>query len=206
MWQSFCILVSIIRIVIYGKNIYNGIKVTGGNLVKVLVVIDMQNDFINMALGTKEALAIVPNVKNRINQSVMNGDLIVFTRDTHDNHYMETQEGVNLPVPHCIKGSIGWQISQELNTDGAIIIDKPTFGTLKLAEVIKEGTGGKIDEITLIGLCTDICVISNAMILKAQFPEVKLLVDASLCAGVTKESHNNAINAMKMCQITIMNS
>lgn len=166
---------------------------------KVLCVIDMQNDFIDGALGTKEAEAIVENVKAKIELYRKNGDTVIFTRDTHSENYMNTQEGKNLPVPHCIKGSKGWEVSEKLCTASDKIIDKPTFGSFELAEYIS--TLADVDEIELIGLCTDICVISNAMILKARFTETPIKVDSSCCAGVTPESHANALGAMKMCQI-----
>ena len=166
---------------------------------KVLCVIDMQNDFIDGALGTKEAEAIVENVKAKIELYRKNGDTVIFTRDTHSEDYMTTQEGKNLPVPHCIKGSKGWEVSEKLDTASDKIIDKPTFGSFELAEYIS--TLADVDEIELIGLCTDICVISNAMILKARFTETPVKVDSSCCAGVTPESHSNALTAMKMCQI-----
>lgn len=166
---------------------------------KILCVIDMQNDFIDGALGSKEAEAIVENVKAKIELYRKNGDTVIFTRDTHSEDYMNTQEGKNLPVPHCIKGSKGWEISEKLDTASDKIIDKPTFGSFELAEYIS--TLADVDEIELIGLCTDICVISNAMILKARFTETPIKVDSSCCAGVTPESHANALGAMKMCQI-----
>lgn len=166
---------------------------------KVLCVIDMQNDFIDGALGTKEAEAIVENVKAKIELYRKNGDTVIFTRDTHSEDYMNTQEGKNLPVPHCIKGSKGWEVSEKLDTASDKIIDKPTFGSFELAEYIS--TLADVDEIELIGLCTDICVISNAMILKARFTETPIKVDSSCCAGVTPESHTNALGSMKMCQI-----
>lgn len=166
---------------------------------KVLCVIDMQNDFIDGALGTKEAEAIVENVKAKIELYRKNGDAVIFTRDTHSEDYMNTQEGKNLPVPHCIKGSKGWEVSDKLDAASDKIIDKPTFGSFELAEYIS--TLADVDEIELIGLCTDICVISNAMILKAKFTETPIKVDSSCCAGVTPESHANALGAMKMCQI-----
>ena len=168
---------------------------------KILLVIDMQNDFIDGALGTLEAQSIVPEVKRVIDN--FSGD-IYFTRDTHGTDYAETQEGRNLPVPHCINGTDGWQITSVLNTEKArAIIDKPTFGYLPIADEIAK-LGKDIEEITLIGLCTDICVISNAMILKAAFPETKISVISSACAGVTPQSHLNALEAMKICQITVI--
>ena len=168
---------------------------------KVLCVIDMQNDFIDGALGTKEAEAIVENVKAKIELYRKNGDTVIFTRDTHSDDYMNTQEGKNLPVPHCIKDSKGWEVSEKLDTASDKIIDKPTFGSFELAEYIS--TLADVDEIELIGLCTDICVISNAMILKARFTETPIKVDSSCCAGVTPESHEAALRTMQMCQIDI---
>jgi len=168
---------------------------------KILLVIDMQNDFIDGALGTKEAVEILPAVRSVIDN--FDGE-IYFTRDTHYQNYPETQEGRNLPVPHCIKGSHGWEISSELDTAKATdIIDKPTFGFIGIAHTLTKKSAD-IGEITLIGLCTDICVISNAMILKAAFPEALISVVASACAGVTPQSHQNALNAMRMCQINIL--
>ena len=168
---------------------------------KALIVVDMQNDFIDGALGTKEAVAIVGKVKEKIAEYRKNGDTVIFTRDTHSENYMDTQEGKNLPVPHCIKGTMGWEISPELEVGDSLIIDKPTFGSKELAEHLS-GTDG-LDEVELIGLCTDICVISNAMLIKAFMTEVKVSVDGSCCAGVTPESHRNALESMKMCQIEI---
>ena len=168
---------------------------------KILCVIDMQNDFIDGALGTKEAVSILGAVKDKIKKYKANGDLIVFTRDTHYENYMETAEGKKLPVAHCIEGTNGHQIHSSLNTHDCEIIDKPTFGSLKLADAIREIED--LESIELIGLCTDICVISNALLLKANFPEVKIVIDSSCCAGVTPESHENALKAMAMCQIEI---
>ena len=168
---------------------------------KILVVVDMQNDFIDGALGTPEAVKIVPYVKERI--KTFDGK-VLFTRDTHFADYMDTQEGRHLPVPHCIQGTAGWEIHPELDalrtTDP---IDKLTFGSSALPKILAEEAD--IGEITFIGLCTDICVISNVMITKAFFPEIPLVVDALGCAGVTPESHKNALASMKMCQITVIN-
>ncbi len=168
---------------------------------KVLCVIDMQNDFIDGALGTKEAEAIVDKVSEKIEAYRKNGDTVIFTRDTHFDNYMSTQEGTNLPVPHCIKDSEGWQISSRLTVGDSTIIDKPSFGSLELGDYVAGLED--VEAIELIGLCTDICVISNAMILKAKLPETKITVDSQCCAGVTPESHINALGAMKMCQIEI---
>ncbi len=170
----------------------------------ILIVVDMQNDFIDGALGTAEAVAIVPKVADKIRNF---SGRIIFTRDTHGEDYMDTQEGKNLPVPHCIKETEGWQISpmlQELCKEDPI--DKVTFGSESLASILKKANEeNSIGSITLIGLCTDICVISNALLIKAFLPEVPMVVDASCCAGVTPESHRNALAAMKTCQIKIEN-
>lgn len=168
---------------------------------KYLIVVDMQNDFIDGALGTAEAVSIVPYVKSVIEN--FDGK-VLFTRDTHFENYMQTQEGKNLPVPHCIKGTDGWQIRAELDAlRKTEAIDKLTFGSKDLAEMLKNE--GDIESITFVGLCTDICVISNVMLVKAFYPEIPLIVDAKACAGVTPESHKNALNAMKMCQVTVIN-
>ena len=168
---------------------------------KILIVVDMQNDFIDGALGTKEAVAIVPHVKDVIES--FDGK-VYFTRDTHFENYMETQEGANLPVPHCIKGADGWQIRAELDAlRRTEAIDKLTFGSSALVDVLKAEKD--IESITFVGLCTDICVISNAMVVKAFFPEVPLIVAAKGCAGVSPESHKRALEAMKVCQIKIIN-
>lgn len=170
-------------------------------MAKVLIVVDMQNDFIDGALGTKEAVAIVPYVKEVIEN--FDGK-VFFTRDTHFDNYMETQEGKNLPVPHCIKDTDGWQIRAELeDLRTTEAIDKLTFGSKDLIDVLAKEEN--IEEITFVGLCTDICVISNIMVVKAFHPEIPLVVDAKGCAGVTVQSHLNALEAMKMCQVKIVN-
>ena len=170
----------------------------------VLVVVDMQNDFIDGALGTKEAVAIVPNVLEKIKN--FDGS-VLFTRDTHKENYMETQEGKNLPVPHCIKGSFGWQIREELDVLRTTpAIDKVTFGSSLLPEkLLALNAAEPIETVTFVGLCTDICVISNVMITKAFLPEVPVIVDAACCAGVSPETHKNALEAMKVCQVTVVN-
>ena len=170
---------------------------------QILIIVDMQNDFIDGTLGTKEAVAIVPKVEDKIRN--FDGE-IFFTRDTHETWYLETQEGKNLPVPHCIRGTEGWQIRKELDalrkTDP---IDKETFGSTDLAaDLLALHEDEEIGSITLVGLCTDICVISNALLLKATLPEVPIYVDAACCAGVTPESHENALKAMEACQIKVM--
>ena len=169
----------------------------------ILIVVDMQNDFIDGALGTAEALAIVPKVKEKIKGSQ---GQVFFTRDTHQANYMDTQEGRKLPVPHCIEGSDGWQIRPELEAlRGTEAVDKPGFGSVQLAQLLREMNAKEpIGSVTLVGLCTDICVISNAMLIKAYLPELPVKVDAACCAGVTPESHENALAAMAMCQIEIL--
>ena len=167
---------------------------------KYLIVVDMQVDFITGILGSKNAEAIVPNVVEK----VKNFDgTIIFTRDTHFDNYMETQEGTKLPIAHCMKDTIGWQLCEELLPYAKTIIDKVTFGSIELPQILKD-YGEPIEEIELCGLCTDICVISNAMLLKTVFPEVPISIDSSCCAGVTVESHNIALNAMKAVQIAII--
>ena len=170
-----------------------------------LIVVDMQNDFIDGALGTAEAQAIVPKVAEKIKS--FDGH-IIFTRDTHFENYLSTQEGKMLPVPHCIKDTDGWQISPVL----ALLctnppVDKPTFGSYELGEQLAAANKKEpIGSITLIGLCTDICVISNALLIKAFLPEVEIHVDAACCAGVTPESHATALKAMLPCQIIVDNA
>ena len=169
---------------------------------KLLVVVDMQTDFVDGALGTPEAVAIVENVVRKVKEEKEAGSDIIFTMDTHETNYLETLEGKNLPVEHCIRGTDGWMLIPQLRplTDGARIIEKPTFGSTKLAHAV---AAGNYDEIELIGLCTDICVISNVLLVKATVPETPICVDASCCAGVPPQSHLNALEAMKMCQIVM---
>jgi len=174
---------------------------------KMLIVVDMQNDFISGPLGTPEAVSIVEKVDKKIKAYDEAGGLIVFTADTHSDDYLDTQEGQNLPVPHCVKDTEGWKINSELDQPvGCPIIQKDTFGSKELGIVLMElGRAGEAPkEIELVGLCTDICVISNAMLVKAFLPEVKITVDSSCCAGVTPESHQTALDAMKACQIHII--
>lgn len=170
----------------------------------ILVVVDMQNDFIDGALGTAEAQAIVPKVKEKIENF---SGRVIFTRDTHFENYMETQEGRMLPVPHCIKDSEGWQISPVLAPYcKEPPMDKPTFGSRMLGEILASANAREtIASVTLVGLCTDICVISNALLIKAFLPEVCVKVDAACCAGVTPESHETALRAMLPCQIVVEN-
>lgn len=164
---------------------------------KTLIVVDMQNDFIDGTLGTKEAQAIVDCVRAKIEQYRLAGDRVIFTRDTHGEDYLDTPEGKKLPVKHCIRGTYGWQIEKSLNAEGCTIIDKPTFGWTHWDE-------WDFEEVELVGLCTDICVVSNALLLKALFPEIAISVDASCCAGVTPQSHEAALTTMKMCQIDVI--
>ena len=163
---------------------------------KTLIVVDMQNDFIDGSLGTKEAQAIVQSVRKKIREYKDRGDEIIFTRDTHQSDYLETPEGRKLPVVHCIEGTKGWQIADGLEVEGCIYIDKPTFGWMHWNE-------RTFQEIEMVGLCTDICVVSNALILKATFPSVEITVDASCCAGVTPQTNQAALETMKMCQILV---
>ena len=168
---------------------------------KILVVVDAQNDFITGVLGNKEC-DVATNV---IAEEIRSGkyDDVIFTRDTHDENYLNTQEGKKLPVAHCIKGSKGWKIIPELQelTKDCMMVEKPSFGSTQLAHIAARG---RYEKIELVGLCTDICVISNAMILKSSLPEAEISVDANCCAGVSPESHRNALEAMKMCQIEIL--
>jgi len=168
----------------------------------ILIVVDMQNDFIDGALGTKEAEAIVPKVKEKIQNF---SGRVLFTRDTHEKNYLESREGKSLPVKHCIRDTKGWEISPELQEFcEEKPMDKVTFGSIGLGELLqKENEKEQIGSITLVGLCTDICVISNTLLLRAFLPEVEIKVDASCCAGVTPESHKTALEAMKACQIVI---
>lgn len=169
---------------------------------KILVVVDMQNDFIDRALGTPEAVAIVENVKAKI-RSYDPADVFV-TLDTHGPDYLQTQEGRNLPVEHCIRGTEGWQLRDDiadLLTDDAHFYEKPTFGSMKLAGDLSKIAAEQEIEIELVGLCTDICVSSNALLLKANMPEVRISVDPSCCAGVTPELHDSALKTMASCQI-----
>lgn len=174
---------------------------------KLVVVVDMQKDFIDGALGSKEAVKIVDNCRKRLQKASADGDTVIFTRDTHGDDYMQTEEGKNLPVVHCIKGSAGWEIDSALAgvIPDAQIFDKETFGSRNLGEAAAELVNkGEVDSIELFGLCTDICVISNALLVKAFCPNTPVYVDASCSAGVTPESHDTAIKAMESCQIHIL--
>ena len=174
---------------------------------KYLIVVDMQNDFITGSLGTEEAQKIVARVEDKIRN--YEGS-VIFTKDTHSGDYLNTQEGRKLPVEHCLKGKEGWQLEKRLEAlaekEGCKVYQKPTFGCVELGEDLRrENRENPVEEIELCGLCTDICVISNALLLKAFLPEVPVCVDAACCAGVTPESHRNALEAMKMCQIFVKN-
>lgn len=176
----------------------------------ILVVVDMQNDFVSGALGTAEAREIVPHVVGRVVDGLDRGEEILFTRDTHEADYLDTQEGRKLPVPHCVRDTAGWEIIEQLREYAQHPIDKPTFGSQYLGTLLKtrdedlrkQGKPG-VEKVTFIGLCTDICVISNALLVKAFLPEAEIAVDAACCAGVTPESHKNALAAMRVCQITV---
>lgn len=173
-------------------------------MTKVLVVVDMQNDFIDGSLGTKEAIAILPAVLAKIKN--YDGE-IFYTKDTHKQDYLHTNEGKNLPVQHCIKGTDGWRLNADVEKlcidKRATGVEKTTFGAASLPGILANRFHDGIDEIELVGICTDICVISNALLLKAHFPEAEIKVDASCCAGVTPKSHDNAIEAMEKCHIVI---
>ena len=171
---------------------------------KLLIVVDMQNDFVDGALGTKEAEAIVDNVAKKI--SDFDGDIYA-TYDTHFGNYMDTSEGKKLPVPHCIKDTDGWELNEKVQTaldkKGYTKVEKITFGSVDLPQIIADKYKEEI-EIELIGLCTDICVVSNALLLKAHFPDIKISVDSSCCAGVTPEKHKAALETMSSCQIDVL--
>lgn len=170
---------------------------------KILVVVDMQKDFIDGSLGTKEAEEIVNPVIEKM-KSYRKSDIYV-TRDTHAENYLETAEGKKLPVVHCIEGTEGWKLHPQIEAmaEPTHIIDKPTFGSLKLMELLRQENEKETLEIELVGLCTDICVVSNALLLKAAMPENIIQVDASCCAGVTPRSHAAALTTMQMCQIDV---
>lgn len=193
---------------------------------KILIVVDMQNDFIDGSLGTEDAKAIVPRVCQKLKNEV-DKTLILFTQDTHPENYLDTAEGKKLPVVHCVKNTEGWEINKEvmeayksnpnrIQMGGGNSVLKGTFGSVHLARVIEDWikffkqnpnlkNNEPLEEIELIGLCTDICVVSNALLLKAYFPDIKITVDASCCAGVTSKLHNEALNVMNSCQIDVIN-
>ena len=171
---------------------------------KFLIVVDMQKDFVNGALGTPEAAAIVPRVAEKIRS--FPGELFV-TLDTHETDYLQTAEGKKLPIPHCIRNTAGWQLDQSvaaaLSGKKYTVVEKPTFGSPVLPELLRKSAGEEPFDMELIGLCTDICVVSNALLLKANFPQQDILVDSTCCAGVTPQSHDAALTTMKMCQIQV---
>ncbi|MBQ8000097.1 MAG: cysteine hydrolase [Ruminococcus sp.] len=170
----------------------------------ILVVVDMQKDFVDGALGTAEAQAIVPNVVKKIEN--FQGTIFV-TYDTHFEDYLATAEGKKLPVEHCVKGTAGWEldanVAEALSTKEYTAVEKLTFGSVDLPFLIENAVGDEDFSVELVGLCTDICVVSNALVLKASFPEKKISVDASCCAGVTPDTHNHALSVMQMCQIDV---
>lgn len=173
---------------------------------KILIVVDMQNDFIDGALGTKEAQAIMTSVITKIKN---HKGQVMYTRDTHEEDYLETQEGKKLPVKHCIAGTHGWELATNIGAlakeRSSMIFDKPAFGAMNLVGcLVGINKVSDVNEVELIGLCTDICVISNAIMLKSALPECRIIVDSGCCAGVTPESHHNALAAMKMCQIEVI--
>ena len=175
----------------------------------VLIVVDMQTDFVDGALGTPEAVAILDNVTAKIKAYAADPDGVIFvTYDTHAENYMETSEGKHLPVPHCIKGTAGWAlhptVAAALEGVTYTAVEKPTFGSVALPALVKEAAAGDFS-VELIGLCTDICVVSNTLLLKAHYPEVSISVDASCCAGVTPDTHRAALTTMGMCQIEVKN-
>lgn len=173
---------------------------------KYLVVVDMQNDFITGSLGTKEAEAIVGFVADKVQNFE---GTVIFTRDTHETDYLQTQEGKNLPVEHCIRGTEGWELAAELEklriARNSTVYDKTSFGSIALAEDLKKSADKKkLDSVELVGICTDICVVSNALLIKAYLPEVPVIVDSSCCAGVTPEKHAAALETLKSCQVKII--
>ena len=172
---------------------------------KVLIVVDMQKDFVDGALGTKEAVAIVDAVVEKV--KTFDGE-VIFTRDTHFDNYMETQEGANLPVPHCVKNTEGWDLIPELKVfceeKKCKVYDKPTFGSTELAADLKAlYDAGELESVELIGICTDICVVSNALLIKAFMTELPVSLDSSCCAGVTPEKHESALETMRSCQVLV---
>lgn len=172
-----------------------------------LIVVDLQKDFVDGALGTPEAVSIVPRVVEKIRQ--FSGEIFV-TMDTHGTDYLQTSEGRHLPVPHCIRGTEGWQlnhaVAQALAGKDCHVVEKPTFGSVHLPQVISQAAEGETFSLELVGLCTDICVVSNSLLLKASFPEVPISVDAACCAGVTPQTHQAALDTMACCQIAVYNS
>ena len=176
---------------------------------KFLIVVDMQNDFIDGSLGTQEAQAIVPAAVRRIRACREAGYTVIATLDTHEENYLTTSEGKKLPVRHCIRGSDGWRLNPQVRDalGDSLLLEKPTFGSVRLPEIVREAVSANDElSIELIGLCTDICVVSNALLLKANFPEASISVNPSCCAGVTPEKHLAALETMKSCQIDIIDA
>ena len=175
---------------------------------KVLIIVDMQNDFISGSLKSEDAFKIIPNIVSKIKEYQKNNNLIIVTQDTHDENYLNTQEGRNLPIPHCLKNSFGHEIQKDIKEalqDDFLVFEKKCFGSLELANWLKDYYNYHPDlEIELVGVCTDICVISNAILIKNFLSEVKVIVDSKCCSSVTLKSHNNALEAMKMCQIIVI--
>ncbi len=176
---------------------------------KVLVIVDMQNDFLTGALKNDAGVKIIPYIKSKIENNGT-GNLLCFTRDTHFGDYLNSEEGINLPIPHCMYGTKGWQITDELNPEkegeklplGTYLFDKGTFGSVQLASFLSDHRS-RINEVEIVGVCTDICVISNALLIKSTIPDIPIYVDAKGCAGLTPESHRNALEAMKACHIHV---
>jgi len=173
---------------------------------KFLIVVDMQNDFIDGSLGTKEAQAIVDAAARRIRACREAGYTVIGTLDTHQENYMDTPEGKKLPVPHCIRGTKGWELNETIAREmqGCMLVEKPTFGSVRLPEIIREQAGGGRISIELLGLCTDICVVSNTLLLKAHFPDAEISVNPACCAGVTPQKHQAALETMQSCQIDLV--
>ncbi|MCL1944915.1 MAG: cysteine hydrolase [Firmicutes bacterium] len=170
---------------------------------KLLLIIDMQNDFVDGVLGTQQALNIVDKIVVKLNEYKSNGYTVVFSRDTHDDSYLCSQEGRNLPTIHCIKGTHGHEIVNQLDTKGCIIVDKYTFGSCELVEKVAH-LANDCDTIEICGVCTDICVVSNAIILKAKLPEIAITVDSQACAGSSIQNHNHALVVMRACQVLVI--
>ena len=168
---------------------------------KALIVIDMQNDFVFDALGSADAQKILPNVIKRIEKARADGEQVIFTRDTHENDYLTTQEGRKLPVPHCIKGTRGWAICDGLYQSGDVVFDKPVFGSIELAKYLQQKS---FDSIEFIGVCTDICVVSNVLLAKAVCLQTEVFVCENCCAGLSKDKHNAALETMRSCQVTVL--
>lgn len=169
---------------------------------KLLIVIDMQEDFVRGTLANPTAEAIIPNIKNKIDKYLAHGDDVIFTRDTHKTDYLNTPEGKKLPVEHCIRDTRGWLVVDELSRPECRHINKPTFG-YNLWDI--EGLDEDYGCIELVGTCTSICVVSNALILKATYPDMPITVDASCCACISKETHDAALTVMETCQIDVIN-